>query len=114
MKKPASADADRRIVLARRARFLAATLAGVGCGSPPPPQSPPAGVVITTPAPGPKTSAPEESEPVPEKLAAPDRDRDGVPDDEDACPDDPGTDAEGTGDRGCPIIEPMICLSMEM
>lgn len=108
-----SRSTDRQTILARRARFMAAALASIGCGAAPLPQ--PAEVTIAEPEPpvGPRleTDEPVAPEAPPERAAAPDRDGDGVPDDDDRCPDEPGS---LTGDlRGCAGL-PAICLSIDM
>lgn len=102
---------DRQTILARRARFMAAALASIGCGAAPLPE--PAGLTIAEPEPAAEpTSETEKAAPAtpPERAAAPDRDGDGVPDDDDRCPDEPGA---LTGElRGCPGV-PAICLSID-
>ncbi len=87
-------DARARI-LARRAAFLSATLAA--CAPAPPPAS--------SPAPAP-TGTPEEKLPVSKApKARPDADGDGIPDDEDACPNQKGSaKAWDPKTHGCPSL----------
>lgn len=105
-------DAARRAILARRARFVAAALAGLG-GCRGTPAAEPAPTVVTVANPEdeavPEPDAGNLEPPEREKVA--DRDKDGVPDDADECPDEFGSsDVEATR-LGCPEAHPMICLS---
>lgn len=109
--------ADRQAVLARRAQFIAAALVGVGCATPPPPPKP-ASLTIAEPEPlvQPTPEAESTAAPAapPERVAAPDRDGDGVPDDEDACPDQPGPPDPADERRGCPRAVPLACLWLDL
>jgi outer membrane protein OmpA-like peptidoglycan-associated protein len=81
----------RRIVLARRARFVGAALAGIaGCGPARANDQP----IVVPVAVGPSTDSP--------RISTNDRDGDGIADDDDLCPNDP-EDLDGFEDAdGCP------------
>lgn len=101
-------DARARI-LARRARFLAATLTACGPTAPPPASAPtPAGSVASVAAP------PEEAA---SKTAThrPDADGDGIPDGEDACPKQKGSAKPwDPKNHGCPCLSIVSVSKLEI
>ena len=97
-------ERDRAVILARRARFVAAALAGVGlgagCGGSP------GGAVQRTASPR-AAPPPSRGETVDSgsEQARPDRDQDGLLDEKDLCP-DYAEDRDGVGDDdGCPEMD---------
>jgi outer membrane protein OmpA-like peptidoglycan-associated protein len=102
----------RRAILARRARFVAsalATLSGAGCGGAKAEQT-----AIVVPIASSAASAgtaptaePWDAGPVAANPPPVDTDGDGVADDDDKCPSEPGAPPDG-----CPQIVPMVCLSI--
>jgi outer membrane protein OmpA-like peptidoglycan-associated protein len=92
----------RARILARRARFLAATLVACGPSAAEPAHAPRAE----------HEAAARRGSPAPSSSASsrPDADGDGIPDEEDACPGQPGSEAPWNPKaRGCPcltIIQP--------
>jgi OmpA-OmpF porin, OOP family len=110
----------RRIILSRRARFLATALVGIGC-TPEPARGP-----TTRDAP---PDAGAESLLIPsisgddagmliakeDEDAGPkvvDRDHDGIPDELDACPDVAGPASSDPKKNGCPTVVVRVCLSI--
>ncbi len=108
-------DSDaRRVILARRARFVAAALAGLaGCRAAPPAKPPESAVTVAEPEPEaePRPDLDAGGTDLPKRARAPDRDKDGVPDADDQCADEPGVSDPDSERLGCPDMHPMICLS---
>ncbi len=105
-------------ILARRARFVAASLAALGADA----CAPAPGVVATAGAPvssaaatsapvGPSiaSAAPAASAPAP---AAADADGDGIPDADDRCPTIAGVPSAEPARHGCPKVVVSVCLSI--
>ncbi len=112
-REPVDSDA-RRVILARRARFVAAALAGLaGCRAAPPAEPPESVVTVAEPEPEVEpTPGPDAGETsLPKRARAPDRDKDGVPDADDQCPDERGSSDPESDRLGCPDLHPRICLS---
>lgn len=104
----------KRAILQRRARFLAAGLAGLGC-------SPSAKPVATGPTyditipPLQNDGGPTPAPPADTAAAlTPDRDGDGILDADDACPDHPGRHHVDPKQNGCPAVVVSVCLSIVM
>jgi outer membrane protein OmpA-like peptidoglycan-associated protein len=101
-------DRQRARILARRARFVAAALAGLGpfgelaCG----PHGEPSTAGVTKAAPPSTTSEPTDGGSTSAKAATPgDADGDGIPDENDVCPNEP-EDHDGLDDEdGCPELD---------
>jgi len=97
-------------ILARRARFIAASmaaLAGDGCA--------PAPNVANVPQPSPAAASSTSASTTPSASAAPtvvDSDGDGVPDVDDACPTVKGVPGSEPGKNGCPKLVAVVCLSI--
>ncbi len=104
---------DRTLILARRARFLATALAGItGCGgATPAADRAPSVITIDEPDAGAASETPTSEAEPPKRVGPSDRDGDGVIDDEDKCPDEPGPADEDDERLGCP--RPRICLDFE-
>ncbi len=100
----------KRTILARRARFLAAAM--VGCTPSATPVEPGTAQSIVIPPLADADATPtvaSSSEPAPVTA---DRDNDGVPDVDDACPDEPGHASPKPGSNGCPQVVVSVCLSI--
>ena len=106
----------KRTILARRARFIAAALAGVGC-TPPATQGAQSVVIPPLDAGAPPlpiaTADPPDLRDAAALATRRDRDRDGVDDDDDACPDEPGAPSDVARNNGCPPrVIVSVCLSI--
>ncbi len=103
----------KRTILARRAEFLTAALAGIACTPSSTPVEPAAQSIVIPPlgdADVPVTAS--SAEPAPVDVG--DRDGDGVLDVDDACPDQPGPRSTISRDNGCPKVIVSVCLSIVM
>lgn len=99
-------DEDKRAILTRRARWIAAALTGMA-GPACAPSAPATTAVVEVEAPPtapPASAGASASSPAPSA----DQDADGVPDELDKCPGVPGPENPGLGLRGCPAP----CLSI--
>lgn len=105
------------MILARRARFVAASMAaltGEACGAPASPASPPAAPMASAapvgsavpPSPSASASA---SAPAPAFV---DSDGDGIADADDACPTIGGAPSPEASKHGCPQVVVKVCLSI--
>jgi outer membrane protein OmpA-like peptidoglycan-associated protein len=101
---------SRERILARRARFVAASLATLGATScDPPPARDPSTSSTDAGAPDAMIVGGDEDATVAPPPPPPDRDHDGTPDSKDQCPDVGGPPQN----KGCPTF-PMPCLSVAM
>jgi OmpA-OmpF porin, OOP family len=98
-------------ILARRARFIAASMATLAtdCGSPQKPEE----THAVAPAPSASTStsaAPSTSTAPPTPIV--DTDGDGIPDPDDKCPTTAGVPSDDPYKHGCPKVVVQVCLSI--
>jgi outer membrane protein OmpA-like peptidoglycan-associated protein len=110
-----SGDEARRIIPARRARFLAAALVGItGCPARQP-EAPASGDIVIPPlsadAAAPLLAARDDDA---GRAARADQDNDGIADEDDACPDRPGPASADPRRNGCPQVIVSVCLSIIM
>ncbi|MEZ4220000.1 MAG: hypothetical protein R3B13_03655 [Polyangiaceae bacterium] len=100
-------------ILRRRRQFVAAALAGLaGCQATAPGREPAPAVTVSDPpevVAEPEVEKDAEAEALPQRERPMDTDKDGIADQDDDCPDQPGSDPDHPG---CPDLVPSICLSV--
>lgn len=102
----------KRAILLRRARFVSAALAGIGCSPAAKPVDPGGAHDIVIP---PLASSGFDTEaPVADVPARVDTDGDGIFDPDDACPDKVGPHSVDAARNGCPPVVVSVCLSIIM